>query len=159
MRANPKLAPNFSEPEARTNAEAVAEADVEVVELETVDEEEVAEDAAEDDETADDVEVAELEVKPIGKVSVVLMAASDDAALNASEAAVAFVASLKRTWSIMCRTPLSRRTSGRTICAEVPFPPLTKVPEEFVTKVKGCPPAEVALNVVELNTEELAAMS
>ena len=82
VKANPKLAPIFSEPEARTNAEAVAEAEVEVVELETMDEEEVAEDAAEDDETADDVEVAELEVKPIGKVSVVLMAASDDAALN-----------------------------------------------------------------------------
>lgn len=78
MRANPKLAPVCSEPEARTNDEAVAEAEVEVVELETMDEEEVTE----DDETAGDVEVAELEVKPIGKVSVVLMAASDDAALN-----------------------------------------------------------------------------
>lgn len=70
VKANPKLAPVCSEPEARTNDEAVAEAEVEV-----------AEDASEDDETAD-VEVAELEVKPIGKVSVVLMAASDDAALN-----------------------------------------------------------------------------
>lgn len=59
----------------------------------------------------------------------------------------------------MWRTPLSRRTSGRTICAEVPFPPLTKVPEEFAMKVKGSPAAEVALNVVELKTEELAAMS
>lgn len=75
VKANPKLAPVFSKPEARTNAEAVAEAEVEVVKLETMDEEEVAEDAVEDDETADDV-------KPIGKVSVVLMAASDDAALN-----------------------------------------------------------------------------
>jgi hypothetical protein len=75
VKANPKLAPVCLEPEARTNDEAVAEAEVEVVELETMED---------SDETAADVdsEVAELEVKPIGKVSVVLMAASDDAALN-----------------------------------------------------------------------------
>ena len=36
---------------------------------------------------------------------------------------------------------------------------MTKVPEEFAMKVKGSPAAEVALNVVELKTEELAAMS
>lgn len=55
---------------------------------------------------------------------------------------------MRSTRSIMWMTPLSIRTSGRTICAPEPLDPSTKVPVELVTKWRGSPAAEVALGDV-----------
>lgn len=50
----------------------------------------------------------------------------------------------RRTVSMMWMTPLSIRTSGRTIFALTPLDPATKVPEELVTNCRGSPAAVVA---------------
>ena len=46
---------------------------------------------------------------------------------------------------MICATPLSRSTSGRTTRAVVLFAPATKVPVAFVTKCSGSPAAETAV--------------
>lgn len=50
----------------------------------------------------------------------------------------------RRTVSIIWITPLSIRTSGRTIFALMPVDPTIKVPEELVTNWRGSPAAVVA---------------
>ena len=52
---------------------------------------------------------------------------------------------------MICITPFSTRTSGRTICALEPLTPCTKVPVEFVTKLRGSPAAEVVFTKVRFS--------
>jgi len=49
---------------------------------------------------------------------------------------------------MICMTPLSTRTSGRTICATEPPDPSTKVPVELVMKRRDSPAAEVVFGDV-----------
>jgi len=55
---------------------------------------------------------------------------------------------VRRTALMICMTPLSTRTSGRTICATEPPDPSTKVPVELVMKRRDSPAAEVVFGDV-----------
>ena len=60
---------------------------------------------------------------------------------------------LRRTVSMIWITPLSIRTSGRTIFALIPLDS-TKVPEELLTNCRGSPAAVVTLvGVVEFDDD------
>ena len=67
---------------------------------------------------------------------------------HAEAACEALPSATKRTWLMMCATPLPMRTSGRMICAIELFAPATKMPVSFLMKCSGSPAADTA--VVEL---------
>lgn len=138
---------------------------------------------AEEEDSEVDEEDSEEEVgvaTPIGPVSVVIVAADEVASAKLSSqrkkkkkriaceishlkkeensthaelAAAGSEALLRSTVSTIWITPLSIRTSGRTILALKPFDS-TKVPEELETNCRGSPAAEVALvDAVEFRGE------
>lgn len=74
-------------------------------------------------------------------VSDAVSVANELAAATAEVAAEGLEASFTRNWSMMCTTPFSRRTSGRTIRALDPLPLLTYNPVWLEVKVKGSPAA------------------
>jgi len=114
----------------------------------SVEVEDSEDDAEEDDSEEDDVEVADVSLvvvkTPIGPFSVVIDAAAEVADSYAELAAEGSDSLSRRTVSMIWITPLSIRTSGRTIFALMPVDPTIKVPEELVMNCRGSPAAVVA---------------
>jgi len=75
-------------------------------------------------------------------------AATEVADWNAALAALGFDWFVKRTVSIICKTPFSKMISGTTIWAVV-FPLVTKVPVELVENDNPSPAADVKLALLD----------